>query len=76
MFKQLKKFTVQMIAGANVATIVIMLLVGYSDALRPEAHPMLSNMGLLFPVFLVANFCFLLFCLGGRSCWLYQGLVV
>lgn len=61
MFKQLKKFTVQMIAGANVATIVIMLLVGYSDALRPEAHPMLSNMGLLFPVFLVANFCFLLF---------------
>ena len=61
MFKQLKKFTVQMIAGANVATIVLMLLVGYSDMLRPESHPLLSTVGLLFPVFLFANFCFLLF---------------
>lgn len=50
-----------MIAGANVATIIIMFLVGYSDYLNPMNHPMLSNLGLLFPVFLVINLGFLFF---------------
>ena len=50
-----------MIAGANVATIIIMFLVGYSDYLNPTSHPMLSNLGLLFPVFLVINLGFLFF---------------
>ena len=61
MFKQLRQFTVQMIVGANVATIVIMLLVGFSDYLDPKDFPTLSNVGLLFPVFLFANFAFLVF---------------
>ncbi len=61
MFKGFKEFTVKMIAGANVATIVIMLLVGYSDVLSPEKYPAFSNAGLLFPVFLAINFGFLLF---------------
>lgn len=61
MFKGLKLFTEKMIAGANIATIVILLLVGFSDRLNPERFPSLSNVGLLFPVFLVVNFGFLVF---------------
>lgn len=61
MLKKLKKFTLQMIGGANIATIVIMWLVGYSDRLDPTSHAMLSNAGLIFPVFLFINFAFLIF---------------
>ena len=61
MLKQLKKFTVQMVAGANVATIICMWLVGYSDRLNPQDFPTLSNAGLVFPIFLFANFVFLVF---------------
>ena len=50
-----------MITGANVATIVVMLLVGYSDHLHPVSHPLLSTMGMTFPFFLVANLLFLVF---------------
>ena len=50
-----------MIVGANVATIVLMLLVGYSDRLDPTVHPILSCLGLIFPVFLLLNLCFLIF---------------
>ncbi len=59
MIKQLKKFTVQMIAGANVATAVSMLLVGYSDRLNPADHPLLSTLGMAFPFILLVNFAFL-----------------
>lgn len=61
MIRELKHFTVQMIAGANVATIVIMFLVGFSDYLLPERYPALSNAGLLFPIFLLVNLGFLFF---------------
>ena len=61
MFKGFKEFTYKMIAGANVATIVVMLIVGFSDFFNPESFPALSNVGLLFPVFLVVNLGFLLF---------------
>ena len=50
-----------MVAGANIATIVLMFLIGFSDRVHPVEHPMLSNLGLVYPVFLVLNFCFLLF---------------
>ncbi len=39
MLNGLKDFTVKMVAGANVATVVFMLLVGYSDLLNPERFP-------------------------------------
>ena len=61
MFKQLKKFTVQMLAGANIATVVVMLLVGYSDRLYPADHPILSTLGMTFPLFLIVNLLFLFF---------------
>ena len=45
MLDGLKDFTVKMIAGANVATIVFMLLVGYSDLLNPAKFPAFTNAG-------------------------------
>jgi len=59
--KQLKKFTIQMIAGANVATVIVMLLVGYSDRLNPTEHPILSTIGMTFPIFLLLNLLFVFF---------------
>jgi len=59
--KQLKKFVVQMLTGANIATIIVMLLVGYSDRLNPTDHPILSTVGMTFPFFLLANMAFLVF---------------
>ncbi len=61
MIKQLKSFTIQMIAGANMATVILMVLVGYSDRLNPTEHPMLSTVGMAFPVFLLINLLFLFF---------------
>ena len=61
MLKKLKQFTLQLIAGANVATIVLMLLVGYSDRLEPASFPMLATVGLAFPVLLAINVAFLVF---------------
>lgn len=61
MLKKLKKITLQMTGGANIATIIIMWLVGYSDRLNPASFPLLSNAGLIFPVFLLINFAFLVF---------------
>ncbi len=60
MFKGFKEFTYKMVAGANVATIVIMLLVGFSDCLAAgEVCRIVLMLGLLFPVFLLVNLGFL-----------------
>lgn len=61
MLKQLKRFTQQIIAGANVATILLMIAVGYSDRLNPADFPRLANVGLAFPVFVVLTLGFLVF---------------
>lgn len=61
MIKQIKSFVVNLIAGANIATILLMLLAGYSDRLTPVEHPILSVMGMTFPVFLLVNLLFLFF---------------
>lgn len=50
-----------MIAGANVASVLIMLFVGNVDKLNPADHPLLANLGLGFPILLLINVCFLLF---------------
>ena len=65
----MKEFTFRIIAGANIATIVVMLLIGYSDRINPTVHPLIANLGLLFPVFLVANLAFLAFWLMFRAKW-------
>ena len=61
MIKQLKKWTVQLLTGANVATVIVMLLVGFSDRVYPADHPLLSTIGMAFPILLVINMGFLLF---------------
>ena len=61
MIKQLKKFTVHVIAGANVASVIVMLLVGFSDRLDPSDHPLLSTLGMTLPVFMLINLAFLFF---------------
>lgn len=57
--KKLSRITFQMIGGANVASILLMLLIGYADYIPPETFPKLSNLGLLFPAMLAINFCFI-----------------
>lgn len=57
----IKTFTLQIVAGANIATILVMLALGYSDRINPASFPILSNGGLLFPAFLVLNLGFLVF---------------
>ena len=46
--------------GANIASIIVMLLVGYSGRLNPAEHPVLSCTGLFFPILLMINLMFLL----------------
>ena len=72
MIKQLKQFTVNLVAGANVATVIILLLAGYSDRLSPIDYPLLSCMGMAFPVLLLINLVFLLFWLifKWRNAWI------
>lgn len=60
MFKP-KTFTLQLLAGANVATALLMLLIGLSDRVSPVSHPNIACAGLVFPAFLLANLAFLVF---------------
>ena len=61
MLRNFKRFTLQVVAGANLATIFMMLFVGFSDRFNPVNHQVLANAGLVFPVFLAINFGFLIF---------------
>ena len=61
MIKQLKSITVNVIAGANVAVVLLMLAVGYSYRFSPADWPVLGWLGLTFPLFLLLNLAFLVF---------------
>lgn len=61
MLKALKKMTIQMVVGANIATIIVMFLVGFSDYISPASHPFLACIGLSFPIFLIINLFFFIF---------------
>ncbi len=50
-----------MMAGANMALVLVMVAVGYSDRLNPADHPILSCVGMTFPVLLLLNLFFLFF---------------
>ena len=67
MIGTLKTITVKMVAGANVATVMIMLLVGFADYVNPEVYPVLACLGMAFPVFLLINMLFLFFWLVFRK---------
>lgn len=61
MITKIKTFTLNVIAGANVVSAILMLLIGYSDRINPTEHPLTANAGLLFPIILAANVGFLVF---------------
>jgi len=61
MIKQIKQFAINMVAGANIATVLLMLATGFSDRLHPGSHPLLSIIGTAFPIFLLLNLLFVLF---------------
>ena len=61
MIKQLKQFTVNLVAGANIATVALMLLSGFSDRFNPVDYPLLSCLGMAFPIFILFNLAFLFF---------------
>ncbi len=59
MLNQIKKFIIHMMTGANIAAIILMLLVGFSYRLNPVEHPLTATVGLVFPVLLATNVAFL-----------------
>lgn len=59
--KRFKSFTVKAVAGANVTTVVVMWAIGFSYCVNPIAHPVISSLGLFFPIFLALNILFLFF---------------
>ncbi len=61
MISKLKQWTVQLMTGANVGLVIVMLLVGFSDRIHPAEHPLVSTIGMTFPFLLVANLGFLVF---------------
>ncbi len=71
------------LAGANLATLLLMWAVCMSTYIDPVQHPRISQAGLLFPIFLCINLAFILVwllvskrwlllpLLGLASCWSY-----
>lgn len=51
---------ISIMAGANIATIILMWATCFSTLLSPAIHPRLSQAGLLFPVFLGLDILFIL----------------
>ena len=52
---KVKSFLIKIIGGANIATILIALILGYSDRFDAAAHALLSASGMVFPVFALLN---------------------
>lgn len=61
MVRKLKKVTIQAMVAVNMAAIIALIFVGYSDRLDPVSHPLLCNTGLAFPAVLIVNLLFLVF---------------
>ena len=59
MFKKLKSVSIGLMAGANVATILVMLLFGFAGYISPTSHATISSLGFLFPFAALANLLFL-----------------
>ncbi|MCM1108400.1 MAG: endonuclease/exonuclease/phosphatase family protein [Clostridium sp.] len=51
----------QLIAGANIMTVIFLLICSYSPILNPADWPRMSLWGLLFPMFLTITLLFLVF---------------
>ena len=60
MAASIKRFTIYLLAGANLASILITLFVGYAGHLNPTNWPWLTNAGLVYPALLAINLAFLI----------------
>jgi len=58
MITTIKKIILNTLAGANLATVLLMLFTGYSDRICPEGHEWLACAGMIFPVFVIVNLLF------------------
>lgn len=58
--KILKNIILSLLTGANIVTIVLMVVVSYSDRINPAQFPLLGCLGLLLPVFIIINLLFLI----------------
>lgn len=52
--KVVKNILLSLLMGATVATVLLTVLVAYSDRVDPATHPLLACAGMTFPFFLVA----------------------
>lgn len=59
--KSIGRLLTLILLGFNVVASVLLLLSAYSPLFDAHAHPVWSSVGLLFPVFLIANLLFFLF---------------
>ncbi len=59
MISKIKSFMLNLLVGANVCTILLMLIAGYSDHLQPASFPLLACAGMVFPLFLLVNLAFI-----------------
>ena len=57
--KVIKNILVGVLTGASVVTVLLLLLVGYSDRIDPVDHPMLACLGMFLPFAVVANILFI-----------------
>lgn len=73
--KKLSKITFQILGGANIASILLMFLIGHADWVDPTVWPKLSNMGLFFPIILAINFVFLVFWIFVKPRWVVISLL-
>lgn len=59
--KYIGRFLGWILLGINVVIAGLLLLSAYSPYIQPQEYPLLSCIGLAFPIFWCANFLFLLF---------------
>ena len=59
--KHIGRLALFLFLAVNAFFIGMLLLTAYSPYINPEVHPVQSCLGLTFPIFLVINFCFLVF---------------
>ncbi|WP_291528259.1 endonuclease/exonuclease/phosphatase family protein [Bacteroides sp. UBA939] len=59
--KHIGKLVAYLILAGNIFFIGLLLLAAYSPYIKPTAHPVVSCLGLTFPIFLIINGCFLIF---------------
>lgn len=59
MLSRIKTFILNVIAGANIVSVILMLMVGYSYYLSPNDYPLFACMGMIFPFVVAFNLLFI-----------------